>query len=147
MTICQPPSDDEARPDSGAITLFVAVMAVALFAAVGLVVDAGGRVHAIQVARRAAGEAARAAGEVLDAPTVIGGSRPLPDTGGAARAARSFLAAADIEGRVTVTGRTVHVATQVVYEPVFLSIIGLGPMTLTAESEATPTNGITEERR
>ena len=136
----------EPHEEAGAITLFVAVMAVALFAAVGLVVDAGGRVHALQVARRSAAEAARAAGEALDAPTVIGGSQPRPDTAAAARAARSFLAAAQLRGTVTVTGRTVHVTAEAVYEPVFLSIIGLGPMTLTAESEATPTHGITEER-
>jgi hypothetical protein len=140
------PAQDDARGDAGAITLFVAVMAVALFAAVGLVVDAGGRVHALQVARRTSGEAARAAAEVLDAPSVIAGAQPNPDTARAARAARSFLTAAQARGRVTVTGRTVHVTAETVYEPVFLSIIGLGPMTLTAESEATPTRGTPEER-
>src|SRR4051812_6619870 len=135
------PAEGIARGDAGAITLFVAVMAVALFAAVGLVVDAGGRVHALQVARRTSGEAARAAAEGLAARSVIAGADPPPDREGAARAARSFLAAAQARGRVTVPGRTVHVTAETVYEPVFLSIIGLGPMTLTAESEATPTRG------
>ena len=133
--------------DEGAITLFVAVMVVALLAAVGLVVDAGGRVHALQQARRAAAEAARAASEELDPSTVVGGRSPSPDTASAARAARSFLRTAGVDGDVRVSGTTVRVDTRVAYEPVFLSILGMDTMTLSGEAVATPARGISEEIR
>lgn len=133
------------RSDDGAITLFLAVMVIALFAAVGLVVDAGGRVHALQQARRAAAEASRAASEQLDPPTVVGGGAPSPDTAAAARAARLFLRSAGVQGEVRVSGSTVHVDTRVTYEPVFLSILGMGTMTLSGEAVARPARGITEE--
>jgi Flp pilus assembly protein TadG len=133
--------------DVGAITVFVSVMMVALFAAVGLVVDAGGRVHALQQSRRAAAEAARAATQQLDSPTVIAGRAPAPDTAAAARAARRFLEAASVEGDVSVTGTTVHVTARVTYEPVILSIIGMGPMTLSSDAVARPARGIDEEIR
>jgi hypothetical protein len=130
--------------DEGAITLFVIIMAVALFAAIGLVVDAGGRVHAIQTADRTAREAARAAGQQING-SIIDGVNPEPDTAAAARAARAYLQDAGVSGTVAVSGRTVHVSTQVTYDPIFLSIIGVGRMTLTGEADARATRGVTEE--
>jgi Flp pilus assembly protein TadG len=136
---------DRRTADEGAITLFLAVMMVALFAAVGLVVDAGGRVHALQQAHRAAAEAARAASEQLDPPAVVGGDAPKPDTAAAARAARSFLRAAGVAGDVRVSGSTVHVDTHVTYEPVFLSMLGMRTMTLSGDALARPVRGIDQE--
>lgn len=139
------PARAHARGDGGAITLFVSVMAVALFAAVGLVVDGGGRLHALSEARRTAAEGARTAGQYLDPVAVTGGERPRPDTAAAARAARRYLEAAGVSGEVAVSGGRIVVRTEVEYEPVFLSVIGLGVMHLTGSAEAVARRGTDRE--
>ena len=61
----------------GSVTVFFAVAAIGLFAMVGLVVDGGTKVKAIQRADRVAAEAARAAGQAIDVPTAIVGDVPV----------------------------------------------------------------------
>jgi Flp pilus assembly protein TadG len=131
--------------DRGAITLFVVVFTVALLAAVGLVVDGGGKVRALQRADEAAREAARAGSQMLDVPSAVRGQGVRIDPAGAARAARAYLAAADVDGTVTVEGNAVRVSTSLTYEPVFLSLAGVGPMTVTGTASARPVAGDDEE--
>lgn len=129
--------------DEGSISLFFAVVVVALLAAVGLVVDGAGRVRALQKADNAAQEAARAAGQVLQGGDVVQGLTPRFDTAGAARAARSYLSAAGVPGTVTVQGQTVTVTTTITYKPVLLA--GLTQTPLTGEAVARPTRGVDQE--
>jgi Flp pilus assembly protein TadG len=131
--------------DRGAITLFVVVFTVALLAAVGLVVDGGGKVRALQRADEAAREAARAGSQMLDVPTAVRGDGVRIDPAAAARAARAYLDAAGVEGTVSVHGNVVHVATSVTYEPAFLSIAGIGPLTVTGTASARPVTGDDDE--
>jgi Flp pilus assembly protein TadG len=131
--------------DRGAITLFVVVFTVALLAAVGLVVDGGGKVRALQRADEAAREAARAGSQMLDVPSAVRGDGVRIDPAGAARAARAYLSAAGVDGAVRVEGNAVRVSTSVTYQPVFLGFAGVGPLVVTGSASARPVTGDDEE--
>ncbi len=131
--------------DRGAVTLFVAVFTVTLLVAIGLVVDGGGKVRALQRADEAAREAARAGSQMLDVPSAVRGDGARVAPAAAARAARAYLDAAGVEGTVTVEGNAVRVSTSITYEPVFLAVAGVGPMTVTGTALARPVAGDDEE--
>jgi Flp pilus assembly protein TadG len=124
--------------DEGAVSLFVIVVAVALIAAIGLVVDGGGKIRALERADEAAREAARAGSQMLDVPAAVRGGRVGVDPGAAGRAARAYLEAAGVEGTVSVSGAVVTVSTRVVYRPVFFGFVGIGPIAVTGEASARP---------
>jgi Flp pilus assembly protein TadG len=126
------------RGDEGAVSLFVVVVVVALLAAIGLVVDGGGKIRALERADEAAREAARAGSQMLEIPAAVRGERVDIDPGAAGRAARAYLKAAGVEGSVSVSGGQVTVSTRVVYRPVFLGFIGVGPIAVTAEAASRP---------
>lgn len=132
-----------ATGDTGSVTLFMVVIAVALLACVGLVVDGTGRVRALQSADSAAQEAARAAGQAIAPANLVEGPTLQVDTAAAARAARSYLSTAGVRGTVVVTGQTIRVSTVATYDPVFLTM--LGPMTLDGSATAQLTRGVTQE--
>jgi Flp pilus assembly protein TadG len=127
------------------MTLFVVVFTVALLAAIGLVVDGGGKIRALQRADEAAREAARAGSQMLDVPSAVRGNGAHIDPAAAARAARAYLDAADVDGAVTVEGNSIRVSTRVTYQPVFLAAAGVGPMTVTGSAVARPVEGDDEE--
>jgi hypothetical protein len=133
--------------DEGAVSLFVIVLAVALLAAGGRVVDGGGKIRALERADESAREAARAGTQMLEVPAAVRGQSVTVEPAAAARAARSYLAAAGAEGTVSVSGRTVTVSTRVVYQPVFLGFVGVGPVTVTGEASARPVMSSDEEVR
>jgi Flp pilus assembly protein TadG len=141
MRKMRPRRDD----DRGAIALFVVVFTVALLAAVGLVVDGGGKVRALQRADEAAREAARAGSQMLEVPAAVRGEGVRIDAAAAARAARAYLDAAGVEGSVAVRGNAVEVSTSVTYRPVFLSVAGVGLLTVTGSASARPITGDDEE--
>src|SRR5947208_8517993 len=101
------------RSDDGSVTLFVVVLTVALLAAVGLVVDGGGKIRALERADETAREAARAGTQMLEVPAAVRGESVTVEPAAAARAARSYLAAAGAEGTVSVSDSTVTVSTRV----------------------------------
>ena len=131
--------------DRGAIALFVVVFTMALLAAVGLVVDGGGKVRALQRADEAAREAARAGSQMLDVPAAVRGDGVRIDQAAAARAARAYLDAAGVEGTVSVQGDAIQVSTSITYQPVFLGAAGVGPLTVTGSASARPVTGDDEE--
>jgi Flp pilus assembly protein TadG len=133
------------RREEGVVSLFVIVVVVALIAAIGLVVDGGGKIRALERADEAAREAARAGSQMLDVPAAVRGDRVDVDPGAAGRAARAYLDAAGVEGAVSVSRALVTVSTRVVYRPVFLGFIGVGPITVTGEASAAPVMAGDEE--
>jgi hypothetical protein len=136
------------RPkDEGSITLFVVVLTLALLAAVGLVVDGGGKIRALERADESALEAARAGSQMLDVPAAVRGERVAVDPALAVRTARAYLQAAGVSGNVTVVGGAVTVSTSVIYHPVFLPIVGVGSLTVTATASARPVTNEYEEVR
>jgi hypothetical protein len=131
--------------ERGAISLFVIVITVSLLAAIGLVVDGGGKIRALERADEAARESARAGSQMLDVPAAVRGERVEVDPGAAGRAARAYLAATGVQGTVSVSGGFVTVTTRVEYRPVFLGLVGVGPVAVTGEASARPVVGSEEE--
>jgi hypothetical protein len=130
--------------DDGRISLLVVVMTFAVLAMIGLSVDGGGKVRALQRADRIAAEAARAAGQAIDAPEAIRGGDKRIDPAGAVAAAQQYLAAAAAGGSGAVTGsvtvsedRTeVTVTVTITYTTVFLGMIGIDTLAATRQATA-----------
>lgn len=122
--------------DRGSLSLFVVVAFVALLVTIGLVVDGGGKIRALQRADAVAAEAARAGGQAIVASTAVRGRGAVTDPAQARIAAQSYLARADVPGTVTIiNGTQLRVQTTITYDPVFLGIVGVGTQTSTGEAE------------
>ena len=122
------------RPEEGALTAFVAVVAVALVMVTGMVYD-GGRIVAAQArARDLAGTAARTGAVEVDveATRELGG--PLLDPDRAVRAAEGFLADAGYHGSARVDGATIWVTVSL-RQP--MSILPIGERTVTVTDSGT----------
>ncbi|MBT0773242.1 pilus assembly protein [Kineosporia sp. J2-2] len=125
------------RDDRGSVSLFAVVVVVALLVATGLVVDGGGMIAAQQRAQSTAREAARQGGQQLQASLAVRGIAVRIDSSAAEQAARTWLAAADVDGSASVQGGdTVVVDTSTTYSPIFLNLIGVGTRTVTGHAES-----------
>lgn len=114
--------------DRGSLSLFFVIVAVALFLIVGLVVDGGGKLNALEHARDVAAEAARSGAEAVQADAAIRGQGAAIDPLQAQQAAQAYLSAAGVQGTVKViSGTQLEVDTTTSYTPVFLSMVGIGP--------------------
>jgi hypothetical protein len=124
--------------DEGRIALLVAVMAVAVLAMIGLSVDGGGKVRALERADNLASEAARAAGQAILAPQAIAGGEKVVDPTAAIAAAQTYLNAAGVTGVVTVSPDRKHITVTVtiVYPTVFLGLVGIDTLTATRQATA-----------
>lgn len=127
--------------DSGSLSTYFVSAVIAVIPVIGLVVDGGGQVRAMQQANDIADETARYAGQAIDKGCAIQGAEvevPLPL---ARQAAQEFIDnnPADVSlTNVSVkdNGHLVEVQTAVTYEPIFLGMLGMGPKELQGEGEA-----------
>ena len=127
------------RPDDeGRIALLVIVLTVAVLAMIGLSVDGGGKIRALESADDLASEAARAAGQAIYAPEAIEGGDKVVDPAAAVAAAQNYLAAAGVTGTVVVAADRKHVTVTVtiLYNTVFLGLIGIDTLTATRHATA-----------
>lgn len=125
------------RDERGSISLWLVTASFVMIVLVSLAVDLGGQVHAQQRAHDVAAEAARAGGQQVQAAPAIEGHYLAIDTAAARAAAQDYLAAANVEGSVTITGGdTITVDVTDTYSPTFLSFIGVGDLTVTGEASA-----------
>lgn len=123
--------------ERGSISIWVVTATIVMMTLVGLAVDLGGQVHAQQRAHDVAAQAARAGGQQVEAAPAVEGRYVALDTAAARRAAEQYLAAAGVEGTVTVTGGTTLVVRVTdIYEPTFLSMVGIGDLTVTGDASA-----------
>jgi Flp pilus assembly protein TadG len=128
------------RSERGAVSTFVAVIALALLMAAGLAIDGGRKVNALREASDLADNAARAGAQAVDLNTLrnTGEVRLEPDQ--AEQEARAYLASLGHTARsVTVSGDTINVTIDLTVDPVLLPT---GPITVTATETAT---AVTEE--
>lgn len=131
------------RDDRGSVSLWAIVITMAGLILVGLVVDGGGKIKSQQAADTAAREAARQAGQELQAAPAIRGRGAQADLAAGKRAAERYLSAAGVPGRVEVRSNTaITVTTTATYTPIFLSAIGVGAMTTQGQAEARIADGI-----
>lgn len=131
------PSAFTRRPDRGSVTIWLALSSFVMVVLVGLAVDLTGQVHAQQRARDVAAQAARIGGQQLNASQAVRGLGAQASPTQAVRAAQLYLNASDVSGTVgIVNGTTLVVSTSDIYQPKFLSIVGLGNMRVSGKAEA-----------
>ena len=130
MTKCEHSTDRE----RGSFSLLLAVLAIGLLVAIGLVVDGGRYITASQLANNAAGEAGRAAGQHITSQTILG-QQPQVDTASAVNAAQEYLAAAGVDGTVTVNESEITITATVQRRPILLTVAGVS--SITANGSAT----------
>jgi Flp pilus assembly protein TadG len=137
------------RADSerGSVSLFLVVAVLALFVAVGLVVDGGQKLRATQRADDAAAEAARAASQSVEPARTVRGLAPQVDAEAAVRAAQDYLSVAGVSGTTTVVGQRVQVTTSTSFTPTFLSLIGVGTQTVAGRAEVRLARGVGSEQQ
>ena len=127
--------DDE----RGALSTFVAVIALAMLMAGGWALDGGRKLAALQQASHLADGAARAGAQAVDLDTLrtTGEVRLLGDQ--ATIRAADYLAGLGHTGQIIVSGDTVTVTVSLSFDPVLLPI---GMITVTATETAA---AVTEE--
>ncbi|GGA55320.1 hypothetical protein GCM10011490_01490 [Pseudoclavibacter endophyticus] len=128
------------RSERGSAQAFLVLTVVTLIVVIGLVVDGAGKVQAATAAQQVAASAARAATNAISGDTVDGASLAV-DPHLAEHAALEYLAAAGMTGVAVATGSTITVTTETTYETRFVSIIGIGVLTVTGEAEASLITG------
>jgi len=123
--------------DKGSVTIWLALASVVMIVLVGVAVDLSGQVYAQQHARDIAAQAARTAGQQIDASLGVRGIGAQTNTAQAIAAAKSYIAAAGMEGDASITGGGTTITVSVVdtYETKFLSIIGLTSLRVTGSAE------------
>ena len=130
----------------GSVSLFLVVAVLALFIAVGLVVDGGQKLRSTQGADDVAAEAARAGVQSVQPANTVRGQPAQVNPEAAISAARHYLSVAGVAGTVTVTGGRVQVSTSISFTPAFLSLIGLGTQTVTGRASARLARGVDQEQ-
>jgi hypothetical protein len=136
-----PPTADRPR-DEGSATLFVVVLAAALLATAGLVIDGGYALAARQEAAATAEQAARAGADALARDGLRAGDPPRLDPAAATAAAQAYLADTGHTGTATVTGQAVTVTVRISRPTAILSAVGIDSVASTASATAVGITGI-----
>lgn len=119
--------------DRGAVTAFVAVIAVALLMVAGMAYDGGQVLAAHAAARSDAAKAARAGAQEVDVTTLRDTGEVALDPAAAEAAALAYLQDAGASGTASIDGSTV-VVTVTVVQP--MHILPLPDRTVVATEEA-----------
>jgi len=133
--------------ERGAVTVWLAGASVLMVSVIGITVDLGGQIHAKERAHTIAAQAARTGAEQITADAMLG-AKPKLDVRDARTAASSYLRAAGVEGKVSISGGVrVTVTVTDTYQPIFLGSIGVGPLTVSASSTAELTRALDGSER
>jgi Flp pilus assembly protein TadG len=122
--------------DRGSATLMFTVLGIALLLAIGLVVDGGAKIRAVQSANNAAAEAARAGTQQVDVSAVQTGADIVLQPQLARRAAEATLAASGATGSVRADRTEVQVRATVSSRTVFLGLVGIDEVQGSGEATA-----------
>ncbi|MFJ7905271.1 TadE/TadG family type IV pilus assembly protein [Streptomyces sp. NPDC096198] len=133
------------QDDRGGVTVFVAVCVIALIGIIGVAVDGGSKMRATERADYVAGEAARAGGQAIDPAEAINGTAITVNPQDAQAAAQAYLRSAGATGTVSVSGdgKTLTVVVTGTYDTKFLSVVGIGSLSVTGHGKATLLHGVT----
>lgn len=114
--------------EDGRVSVFFAVLTPAFLAMIGLVVDGGAKVRALQRADNIAAEAARTAGQAIQAGQAIAGDDKRIDHAAAAAAVQAYLGSLDgVTGQLTVDDEQhLTVTVTVTYDPILLDLLSGG---------------------
>ena len=125
--------------ERGSVSIWAVLIVAAFTLIVGISVDLTGQIAAKQRATDIAAQAGRVAGQQLEANTIMAGQTTARVNLERARtAALAYIASADMTGQVSVQagGTELLVTTTASYQPVFLTSIGFGPLTVTGTATA-----------
>ena len=132
----------QSRSEQGSISAFVALLLVAVFALVGLVVDGGSALSARQSAADEAEQAARAGAGALSVDALRSGSLQI-DQAKAVAAAERFTVVAGHPGTAAVSSGTVKVSIHYQIHTQILGIIGINTLSISATATAVDLRGVT----
>lgn len=132
------------RGEGGAVTVFVALLAVALFALAGLVLDGGRAISAQQAAQDEADQAARSGAAALSVNALRSGTVEL-DAQAAVANAVAYTVTAGHRGTATVVGNAVEVTVHYRVPTDILGMIGIGTLPVSATARAVDVHGVTGE--
>ena len=137
------------RDERGSVSIWALLMVGVITLIVGISVDLTGQIAAKERAHDIAAQAARVAGQQLAPDSVMAGQQAVVDTTRARTAALAYIDAAGMTGTVTIAngGTELHITTTGVYRPLFLTTIGIGPLTVTGNSTARLARAIEGEER
>jgi Flp pilus assembly protein TadG len=124
------------NPEQGAAAAFVVLMAIALLAAAGLVIDGGYALAAKRQAMNQAEQAARAGADVLSQAGLRSG-QTLVDSTRAVAAAQGYLSSVGASGTVTIDGGEVTVTVTSQQDTQILTVVGVGSIPVQATASAT----------
>lgn len=143
------PRSRDAYDESGSVTLFCCISVVGLLVLVGLVVDGGAKVRALQRADRLAAEAGRAGGQAINVSAAVAGDAPTVDKQAAILASQAYLRASGVTGTVSVTdaGRALVVDVTSTTDTVFLGLIGVNTLTVHGSAKVVLVRGVSEGSR
>lgn len=129
--------------DRGSVTLFAAVLTLALLVVAGLVIDGGARLAAARQAEGIAEEAARAGADQLDLAALRATGSIHVDPRGAIAAADAYLAAAGYSGRAWLASPTrLTVTVTLGRATLLLGLIGLGRYQVSETATAVLEHGV-----
>jgi Flp pilus assembly protein TadG len=130
------------RSDSGTISVFVVIVAMALIAVAGLVLDGGRLLAARREAQDIAANAARAGAQALDEAELRSG-RAVLAPGAAADAVRAYLARTSATGTSRIGVDTVTVTVQMPVRTLLPAFAGGPRRTVTATERARAVQAVT----
>lgn len=130
--------------EAGGITVFIALLAVALFALAGLVLDGGRAMTAQQAAQDEAEQAARSGAAALSVSALRTGAVRI-DSQTAVADAVAYMMAAGHPGTATVVGNAVEVRIQYRVPTDILGMVGIGTLPVSASARAVDVHGVTKE--
>lgn len=128
--------------DTGVISAFVAIIAVAVVLVAGLVHDGGRLLAARRQADDIAGNAARVGAQELDEHRLRLGDAAV-DPIDASQAVAAYLASTPATGSARVAADTVTVAVELRVTPGLLAIAGVDAQTVEATRRARAVRGVT----
>ena len=125
------------RRERGSVTVWLALASFVMIVLVGVAVDLSGQVYAQQHARDIASQAARTAGQQIDAAQGVRGAGAQTNPTLAVAAAKAYIVAAGMSGDAAMTagGTTITVTVVDTYETKFLAIVGLERLRVTGSAE------------
>ncbi|MDH6115641.1 Flp pilus assembly protein TadG [Kitasatospora sp. MAP12-15] len=144
MTAHRSPKNRAGR-DRGSITLWWVIVMAGAFMMIGLVVDGGGKLRAVENADALAAEAARAGSQAVDPTKAIPGQAIVIDPAKAVAAADDYLARAGATGTATPSadGTTLEVQVTARHKTLFLQVIGVSSLSAEGHATAELLHGVT----
>jgi Flp pilus assembly protein TadG len=132
------------RDESGVLTAFVAVLAVALFVIVGMAVDCGRAIAAQRLAADEAEQAARTGAGQVSVPALRAGQVVL-DSPAAVHWAEGYTISSGHPGTATASNGIVTVRVVVAVPTTILGIVGVPTITVSATASASDVRGVTKQ--